>query len=801
VGKARLFYEFKATSQSGCMVLEALSVSHGKASAYLPVIDLLHGYFEITPDVDGRARRERVGGKVLMLDRTLEDALPYLFSLLGIADTPDPLAQMDGQVRKRRTLDAIKRVLLRESLNQPLIVIFEDLHWIDDETQALLNILADGIANAHILLMVNYRPEYHHEWSNRSHYVQLRLDPLGSQSSAEMLSELLGEALELVPIKRAIIERTEGNPFFIEELVQALFDEGVLIRNGTVKLVRSISQLRIPATAQAVLAARIDRLSPDLKQLLQTLAVIGREFPIGLIRRVARLPDVELDRMLNDLQLAEFIYEQPAFPESEFIFKHALTQEVAYNSILAERRKLIDEQAAQAIEALFAANLPDHYTDLARHYERSGNIPKAVKYLHLAGQQALSRSAYQEADARLTPALELLRTQVETAERDRTEIALVLDLAMYTGMGAIRGTETLSMLERALYLSHKIGDNFNRLRILEFLTGYYSILPDRLSRARALNNELLTIGEQQQDPELVGFARAWFGWLSMHEGDFSGALVELEQAYRISGIPSLPQRKRPMYWRVHSRAFGSFALWASGYPMRAIARATEAFEVARDLAAPAEARIIACWWSGHLHLLLRDSNTARAFSEEEATLGAQHGLPGLDYVALEAGVLVQLGQIDAALSQTLRYKTDFIERGDVFHSWLFLALVNAYLASGRTPEGIEAVDEGLELCRNSGVLMLESEMHRLKGELFLNNGNDEAAARCFSDAIDLARHQSAKSWELRATMSLARLISNQNRRDEARGMLAEIYHWFTEGFDTRDLQEAKQLLNELDQEF
>jgi class 3 adenylate cyclase len=213
VGKSRLFYEFKAMSQSGCMVLEAFSVSHGKASAYLPVIDLLHGYFEITSEDDSRKRREKVGGRVLMLDHALEDALPYLFSLLGIADTPDPLAQLDGQVKKRRTLEAIKRILLRESLNQPLIVMFEDLHWIDSETQALLNLLTDAIANAHILLMVNYRPEYYHDWGNRSHYAQLRLDPLGSQSAAEMLSNLLGEAPELLPIKRTIIERTEGNPF------------------------------------------------------------------------------------------------------------------------------------------------------------------------------------------------------------------------------------------------------------------------------------------------------------------------------------------------------------------------------------------------------------------------------------------------------------------------------------------------------------------------------------------------------------------------------------------------------------
>jgi class 3 adenylate cyclase len=324
VGKSRLFYEFKATTQSGFLTFEASSVSHGKASAYLPVIDLLYGYFEITTEDDARKRREKVGGKVLMLDRTLEDMLPFLFSLLGIADTPNSLAQMDGQVKKRRTLEAIKRMLLRESLNQPLMVIFEDLHWIDNETQELLNLLVDGIANAHVLLMVNYRPEYHHPWGNRTYYAQLRLDPLDKQNGAEMLSALLGDAPELDVLKRTIIERTEGNPFFMEELVQALFDEGALVRDGTIKVARPLSQLRIPPTAQAVLATRIDRLRPDQKELLQALAVVGREFPLGLIRRVLPLADTELDRLLRELQLAEFIYEQPALPEVEYSFKHAL---------------------------------------------------------------------------------------------------------------------------------------------------------------------------------------------------------------------------------------------------------------------------------------------------------------------------------------------------------------------------------------------------------------------------------------------------------------------------------------------
>jgi predicted ATPase len=212
VGKSRLLYEFKATSQSGWMVLETVSVSHGKASAYLPVIDLLQSYFKMVGEDDDRTRREKVAGKVAILDRSLEDTLPYLFSLLGIVDGDDPLAQMDGQIKKRRTLEAIKRIMLRENLNQPLMVIFEDLHWIDEQTQELLNLLADSIGTAKILLLVNYRPEYSHQWSSKTYYTQLRLDPLGKESAAEMLSALLGDGEDLIPLKRLIIERTEGTP-------------------------------------------------------------------------------------------------------------------------------------------------------------------------------------------------------------------------------------------------------------------------------------------------------------------------------------------------------------------------------------------------------------------------------------------------------------------------------------------------------------------------------------------------------------------------------------------------------------
>jgi predicted ATPase len=227
VGKSRLFHEFKAVAQTGTLLLEAYSVSHGKASAYLPVTGLLRDYFRIVPEDDARQRREKVAGKIVILDRNLEDALPYLYALLGIADGNASLAQMDAQILRRRTYDAIKRVLLRESLNQPLMIIFEDLHWIDDETQAFLSLLADSIGTSRILLLVNYRPEYSHSWGSKTFYTQVRLDPLGEESAAQMLTTLLGSDEGVIPLKRLIAEKTEGNPLFMEEIYQALIEEGM----------------------------------------------------------------------------------------------------------------------------------------------------------------------------------------------------------------------------------------------------------------------------------------------------------------------------------------------------------------------------------------------------------------------------------------------------------------------------------------------------------------------------------------------------------------------------------------------
>ena len=429
LGKSRLFYEFKLTSQSGCLVLEAFAVSHGKASPYLPVIDLLKNYFQIQPTDDERSRRQKIIGQVLELDRSLEDILPYLFSLLGIEDPDSSLQQMDPQIKRKRTFEALKKLVLRESLNQPLILIFEDLHWIDGETQGFLDSLTDSAASAQLLLLVNYRPEHKHEWGQKTYYTQLHLAPLGTEEAEELLTFLLGKDGSLAALKGLILERTDGTPFFMEEVVQTLAEDGALSgERGHYRLETAPTELHISPTVQGVLAARIDRLTAAEKELLQQLSVIGRQFPVSLVKAVVSQAEDEVYRLLAALQAKEFLYEQPAFPESEYLFKHALTQDVAYGTVLQEQRKALHEQTAKAIETLHTDSLDEHYSELAHHFSRSANTEKAVEYLGLAGQRAVQRSAAAEAVRLLTTALEFLQDLPDTAERVQKELTLQMAL-------------------------------------------------------------------------------------------------------------------------------------------------------------------------------------------------------------------------------------------------------------------------------------------------------------------------------------------------------------------------------------
>ena len=812
------------------------------------MIELLKSYFDIQGQDDERKRREKVGGKVLMLDRSLEDTLPYLFALLGIEEQPSPLQQMDPQIRRRRTFDALKKLFLRESVNQPLILIVEDLHWIDSETQGFLDVLSESVASAKILLLVNYRPEYRQEWGQKTYYTQLRLAPLGKAEAEEFLDVLLGASVgadrrvgpqdagahigvPLHDLKRLILEKTQGTPFFMEEIVQELIEQGVLIRDavgaglalpteGTAS--SAPTAIHIPTTVQGVLAARIDRLLPEEKALLQQLSVIGREFPLSLVRQVIAQPEDDLYRLLSSLQHKEFLYEQPAFPEVEYIFKHALTQEVAYNSVLQEQRKALHEKTAQAIEALyFSERLEEHYSELAHHYTRSGNTEKAIEYLHLAGQQAVQRSANVEAITHLTTALELLTTLPDTRERAHQELTLHLTLGVpLLATRSFSSPEVQATYTRARELCQQVGETHQLFPVLFGLRSVYQVRGEFLA-ARELGEQLLSLAQKEQDPAFLVEAYRALSSTLFHLGEFGAAQAHLEQ-----GLALYDAQRHHSHVFLYSTEPGVFGLsyaalvlWQLGYPDQALQKSDAARTLAQELAHPFSLGLTRVL-TAMTHQLRRERLLTQEWAEAAITLAREHGFPQWvgQGTVLQGWALAEQGQVEEGISQIRQgLATNQALGVGILQSYYLVLLAEAYGKAGQAEEGLAALAEALTVVDKSGERFYEAELYRLKGSLRCKScqvvssqlpvtkvpdpdprspGEAEAEA-CFLKAIEIARTQQAKSLELRAAISLARLWQQQGKRAEAHELLSEIYGWFTEGFDTKDLQEAKALLESL----
>ncbi|MFQ5948898.1 MAG: AAA family ATPase, partial [Acidimicrobiia bacterium] len=454
VGKSRLYWEFTHSHRTeGWLIVESRSVSYGKATAFLPIIELLRGYFQIELRDDARKIREKVTGKLLSLDRALELWLPALLWLLDVPVEDPQWQQLDPPQRRGHTIEGVKRLFLRESQVQPLLLMFEDLHWLDTETQTLLDSLVESLPTARVLLLVNYRPEYRHRWSGKTYYRQLLIEPLPPESVEEMLDALLGDDRTLGALKRLLLERTEGNPFFLEESVRMLVETSMLVGDrGAYRLARAPERLDIPATAQAILAARIDRLPSDEKRLLQAASVIGRDVQFVLLKAIVEIPEEALRRGLADLQAAEFLYEARLFPDLELTFKHALTHDVAYGSLLQERRCALHARIVEAIEELFADRLTEQVEGLAHHAVQAGAWEKAVSYLRQAGARAVARSANREAATCFEQALAALQYLPETRQTREQAVDLRLDLRtslvplaeLERGLGYLREAESLA---------------------------------------------------------------------------------------------------------------------------------------------------------------------------------------------------------------------------------------------------------------------------------------------------------------------------------------------------------------------
>ena len=706
VGKSRLVFEFKAEAGEDWTVLEASSVSHGKGSSYLPVIELLHGYFGIAKGDDPATRRERIAKRIAEFEASLKAALPYVYALLEVEDDKERLAGMDPQLRRSRTLDAVVRLLLSEARQRPLILVVEDLHWLDDESQALLDLLVEQITNERILLLVNYRPEYGLRWGDKPCCHLLRLEPLEQDSADEMLSAILGESIDLLPLKQLIIETTEGTPFFMEETVQALFDEGALSRSdGTVTLVKPLASLRIPPTVQTILAARIDRLRADEKNLLQTLAVLGREFDLSLARAVAGRSEDELERLIANLQLGEFVYEQPSISDIEYIFKHALTQEVAYNSILLERRKQLHEDVARAIEGLYPASLDDHLADLAHHYSRSANQAKAVEYLRLAGMQAMARGALHQAVQNLQSALTLLKTFPEGPARDQLELQVLNPLG--TAYIAVRGyasPEVGPVFQRARALCDKIGEPHQQFAMV-WGNFAWRIVRGEMDLSLQLAGEAIDHAKKLEDPGVWMEALFLMGVTLYYRGDFVGA----RQQYETALARYDDDRERTRMWAVRvgehagvtHRCYLALTLWHLGFPEEALKVNREMLELARSIEHPFSLAY-ALHHTSWLYQYLRLPADALAASGEQIRFAADQGFPlfhatGIVY---EAAALLLRGHAKASLPGLIKGLDAYRGTGAALALPYYFGLLGNALIELETSEGRrQRAEQGAGRCR------------------------------------------------------------------------------------------------------
>jgi class 3 adenylate cyclase/predicted ATPase len=799
VGKSRLFYEFSRSRRTqDWLVLEASSVSYGKATPFLPLADLLRSYFRIDDRDDARSIRAKVTGVLLTLDRSLDDAVPAVMWLLDVLGAGDAFLALEPARRRQRAIDAVKRLLVRESAVQPLLLIFEDLHWIDAETQRVLDSLVESLPTAAVLLAVNYRPEYRHGWGGKTYYRQLRIDPLSPACADELLQGLIGGDPGVEPLKRLLIERTEGNPLFIEESVRTLVETGVLVRDaGACRLARAVETIAVPATVQAIIAARIDRLRPELKRLLQAASVVGKDVPIGLLESIADMPADELRPGLAELRAAEFLYETRLFPDLEYTFKHALTHEVAYGSILQDRRRALHATLVEALERLHADRLVEQVEVLAHHAVRGGLRAKAVQYLSAAGEKSFGRSAVREAVAFLEAALAILGEMPETQETlsKRLDILIALGPALIA-LHSARAPEVEDLYRRALDLIERLGDTSRRFPVVWGLW-FISYTRGQYAAARAAGEELLEVAQAGDDTGrlLEAHHALWPTLLAMGESRL--AVRHMEQGIAIYRR----ERHSAQLFLYGGHDAGvccrnqlGVARWLLGYPDAAAAASREALRLAEDLKHPMTL-MIALWFS----MVVKYQRGEREAAAESAARvlavadahGFEHWTDGAYVVPLAAGS-VRPGReaLDRAYRRLMAIHSAAWRR--VF---CLCALAELCLEVGDLEQARRAIGS---IGQEDRQAFAAPEVHRIEGEILLREGAMAEAEDRFRAAMELARRRTEKSLELRAATSLARARRAQGNPGDAREILAPVYAWFTEGFHTADLQAARALLAELE---
>jgi predicted ATPase len=737
------------------------------------------------------------------------EAVPLFAALLSLPLGTDyaPL-QVSSEQQKQQTLHALLTILLRIAAQQPVLFVMEDLHWVDPSTLELLTLLVDQGPTARILALFTCRPDFSPPWTGRAHVTQVTLSRLPRRQAAELTGRVAhGKSLPPEVLEQ-VVAKTDGVPLFVEELTKMVLESGLLQEQAErYELTGPLPPLAIPATLHDSLMARLDRLA-TVKALAQLGATLGREFAYDLLQAVSPWDEDTVHRGLQQLVAAEFLYQLGLPPQATYRFKHALIQEAAYQSLLRSTRQQYHQRIAQVLEAHFPETAETQPEWLAHHYTQAGLSAQAIPYWQRAGQRALQRSAYVEAIGHLSKGLEVLTTLPDTSKRSQQE--LVLQTMLGPALMNIKGQaapEVEQTYARARELCRQIGDAPQLFPVLWGLW-YFYVVRAELQTARELLPQLLSLAQRGQDSALLLAAHRSLGQNLTFLGELLPARTHLEQGMAL--YDPLQHRALALRYgqdlKVVCQSWAALVLWLLGYPDQALQTGHAAIALAQELA-HSYSLIYALNWVTMLHLCRRERQAAQERAEGVLAIGREYGIAMFTAsgtlwqgwgLATQAHLSGKAGE--EGMAQMRQGLAAWRATGaGVFQPYYLALLAEAYGAGGQVEKGLNVLAEALTMVEKTAERYWEAQLHRLTGELVLRQAapNQRQAETCFIQALAVARRQQAKSLEVRAATSLALLWQQQGKRAEARELLVPIYGWFTQGFDTADLQEAKALLEEL----
>ena len=807
IGKSRLVQVLKehVAAEPQAWLTPCQCSPYYQNTALYPMIDLLERVaLRFERDESSQQKLSKLEGFLVQYGLPLAEAVPLFASLLSLPLGADyALLTLSPAQQKQQTMQALLTILLRIAAQQPVLFVMEDLHWVDPSTLEFLSLLVDQGPTARILALLTFRPDFSPPWTGRAHLTQVTLNRLPRRQAAEMTSQVVhGKALPPEVLEQ-VVAKTDGVPLFVEELTKMVLESGLLQERGErYELLSPLPPLAIPTTLHDSLMARLDRLA-TVKSLAQLGATLGREFSYALLHAVSPWDEGTLQRGLHQLVQAEFLYQQGLPPQATYLFKHALIQEAAYQSLLRSTRQQYHQRIAHVLEELFPETVETQPELLAHHYTEAGLSATAIPYWLKAGQRASARSAHVEAITHLRQGLAVLTPLPETPARLQQELDLQVALgpALFSTQGNA-APEVEHAYARARELCAQLGDTPQLFPVLRGLMQYYLNRGD-LQTASQLGEQLLRLAQAQPDPALRLLAHRQLGTILFNRGEPAAAQTHHTQALALYD----PQAHRALAVRygidlgVLSHSQLARELWYVGFPEQALQHSQAARTLAQEVAHPLSL-VFALVVAATVHQGRREVLAAHERAEAAMTLATDQGFA--QWLArgtiLHGWALALQGQGEvglAAMRQGLA--AELVTGSALWQPYGLGLLAEAYGAGGHPDEGLAALAEALAVMDTTELRYYAAELYRLKGVLLLQQAVPETAqaAACFHQALDVARQQQAKSLELRAAMSLARLWQRQGKRAEARELLAPIYGWFTEGFDTADLQEAGALLAEL----